>query len=652
MQLSDERLKFLRLLSDTYKNVNQASTEIINLQAILNLPKGTEHFISDIHGEYESFSHVLRNASGVIKNYISELFGETLMDHEKRALATLIYYPEEKLEIINKTGTDMYEWYKVTLFRLVSICKRVSTKYTRSKVRKALPTEFAYIIEELIHEDHNRMHKDSYYREIISSIIRLDRADEFIAALARLIQRMAIDHLHVIGDIYDRGPGAYRIMETLMNYHSLDIQWGNHDVLWMGAARGGEALIFNALRVSARYNNLDTIEDFYGINLVPLATFALDTYKESSVERFIPWGDNQGESEKQLDMVARMHKAAFIIQLKLEAEIIRRRPEYEMGDRVLLDKIDFDRKTISLDGAEYELIDLDYPTLSPENPFALTADERDVVDKLKKSFKNSLKLQEHVKFLFSKGSMYKKYNGNLLLHGGIPMEPDGSFKTVGFTGKPLSGRALLDEAELAVRRGCFSKNGEERLKGLDLMWYLWCGPASPLFGKNKMATFESYFIADKKAREEKKDLYYDMRNDRAVCEKILESFGLDPDKSHIINGHVPVKVSKGESPLKAGGKLIVIDGGFARAYQSVTGIAGYTLIFNSIGLQLASHQPFTSAEDAVANESDIDSSYNVVENKTARIRVFDTDIGGELKGRIDDLKELLYCYRAGLFKER
>ena len=618
-----EELKYMRLLSDQYKNINSAATEIINLKAILNLPKGTEHFVSDIHGEADSFSHVLRNASGVIKNQISAIFGESLRNSEKKSLATLIYYPEQKLEQMAETEDpeDLEEWYKITLHRLVKICKVVSSKYTRSKVRKALPKEFAYIIEELLHENNSSADKDQYYTEIIHTIIDLGQADRFITAMCKLIQRLAIDQLHVLGDIYDRGPHAARIMDILANYHSVDIQWGNHDIAWMGAAAGSQALICNVLRIQTRYANLDTIEEDYGINLLPLATFAMETYADDPCERFKPKGD-EVLSDKDFNMIAKMHKAISVMQWKMEGQIIMRRPEFRMENRLLLDKIDFEKGTVNIEGVEYPMNDMNFPTIDPKDPYTLTEEEQLVMDKVKSSFVNSEKLQEHTRVLYHKGSMYTIFNSNLLFHGCIPMNDDGTLKEVTFRGQKYVGKDYLDAVERTMREGYFNKaHTEAKRECMDYIWYMWCGEDSPLFGKKKMTTFERYFIED-------------------------------PETSHIVNGHVPVKVVKGESPIKANGKLFVIDGGFSKAYQKETGIAGYTLIYNSHGIVLVSHEPFVSTDIAIAEEQDILSSTVALQYTQDRIRVRDTDIGVKLQESVDELEKLVYAYQNGILKER
>ncbi|ERI95630.1 firmicute fructose-1,6-bisphosphatase [Clostridiales bacterium oral taxon 876 str. F0540] len=649
-------LKYLKLLASQYPTIASACTEIINLQAILNLPKGTEHFLTDIHGEYEPFIHVLKNASGVIKRKINDIFGNSLRQSDIKSLATLIYYPEQKLELMLKDEQNVEDWYKITLYRLIEICRYVSSKYTRSKVRKALPKDFAYIIEELLHEQPDRMDKEEYYNEIIQTIVRIGRADEFIIALAKLIQRLVVDRLHIVGDIFDRGPGADIIMDTLMDYHSVDIQWGNHDILWMGAAAGSEACIATVLRICARYANLDTIEDGYGINLLPLATFALEFYKNDECVSFIPKLEgSKNYSDKDIKLISQMHKAIAIIQFKLEGEVIKRRPYFGMEDRLLLDKINFEEGTINLNGKVYKLNDTHFPTIDAKNPYELTQEEKELIEKLKSSFLNSEKLQKHIRFLYAKGSMYLQYNSNLLYHGCIPLNEDGTFKRVriGASGREYSGKALLDRLEILAREGYFYKNNPQaKLYGVDVIWYLWTGSDSPLFGKDKMTTFERYFIDDKETHIENKNSYFKYRDDERVCNFILEEFGLNSKISHIINGHVPVKSKKGESPIKANGKLLVIDGGFSRAYQGQTGIAGYTLIYNSYGLLLASHEPFESTQKAIEEEKDILSTTVVLEQEVERKRVGDTDIGGELKFQIKDLEMLLETYRKGIIKEQ
>lgn len=652
----ESELRYLRLLSKQYPTIDEVSTEIIKLQAVLNLPKGTEHFLTDIHGEYESFNHVLKNASGVIKRKIVDVFGDLLSEKERKSLATLIYYPEQKLKLIQKDEENMEEWYRITMYRLVEICRHVSSKYSRQKVRKALPKDFEYIIEELLYERPDRMDKEEYYSEIVRTIIRIGRADEFISAISKLIQRLVIDRLHIVGDIFDRGPGADIVMDTLMNYHSVDIQWGNHDILWMGAAAGSEACIATVLRICARYVNLDTVEDGYGINMLPLATFAMEFYGEDECSGFKPKVEKDANySEKDLRLISQMHKAIAIIQFKLEGEIIKRRPHLGMEDRLLLDKINYEEGTIEIDGKTYELNDSKFPTINPDNPYELIPEERELVEKLKASFLNSSRLQKHVRFLFSKGSIYLKCNSNLLYHGCIPLDEDLRLKNIriGSSGKSYSGKAYLDRLETLIREGYFRKDDPEaKLYGMDLTWYLWTGSDSPLFGKDKMTTFERYFVDDKETHVEKKNPYFKIEENEDVCNMIFEEFGLNPEVSHIINGHVPVKSKKGESPIKANGKLLVIDGGFSRAYQGTTGIAGYTLIYNSYGLLLASHESFESTQKAIEEEKDILSTTVVLERELNRKRIADTDLGDELRSEIKDLEMLLDAYRKGALKEQ
>ncbi len=652
-EYKEKDYKYLRLLSKKYPNINSASTEIINLQAILNLPKGTEHFLSDIHGEYDAFNHVLKNASGVIKNQITAIFGSTLRESEKKSLATLIYYPEQKIEMMKETDEDIKDWYRITLHRLIKICKVISSKYTRSKVRKALPTEFSYILEELIHEDGTGEDKHMYYSEIIETIIALDQADRFIISISNLIQRLAIDQLHVIGDIYDRGPKAADIMDRLEKYHSVDIQWGNHDLSWMGAAAGCQALICNVVRICARYANLDTIDEDYGINLIPLVTFAAEKYADDPCEKFMPKiSEESTVSDKDAMLIAKIHKAISIMQFKAEGQIIRRHPEYKMDHRQLLEAIDLERGTVMVEGREYELNDKNFPTLDINDPYKFSEEEEFVMNRIKSSFVNSEKLQKHIRMLYSNGSLYKKFNTNLMFHGCVPMNDDGTLKKVLVDGEYLSGMEFFDAVDRMVREGYFNKPHSERKREcIDYIWYLWCGENSPLFGKKKMATFERYFIDDKETHHEERCPYYKYRDEEDICKMILENFGMDPESSHIINGHVPVKVSKGESPIKAGGKLFVIDGGFAKAYQKETGIAGYTLIYNSHGLVLVSHEPFESLEKAITEEKDIHSSTVALQYSHDRIRIMDTDVGKELQDSINELMELLDAYYKGIIKE-
>lgn len=645
-------LKYLKSLARQYPNIAAASTEIINLQAILNLPKGTEHFLTDIHGEYEQFAHVLKNGSGAVRRTIDEVFENTLSNKDKKSLATLIYYPVEKLDIVISEEDNIEDWYKITLHRLVQITKKVASKYTRSKVRKALPKDFAYIIEELITEKADISDKEGYYNEIIHTIIRIGRAQDFIIALSNLIQRLVIDHLHIVGDIFDRGPGPHIILDTLMNYHSVDIQWGNHDILWMGAACGQLACIATVIRIAARYGSLDTLEDGYGINLIPLATFALDTYSNTNCDTFsIKYNTDYNTKDLSLDM--KIHKAIAIMQFKLEGQVIMKHPEFLMDDRLLLDKIDYEKKTVMAYGKEYPMNDTDFPTIDPKNPYALTPDEEQVMERIRQAFLKCEKLQKHVRFLYSNGGLYKVYNSNLLYHGCMPMDGEGNFLSVDVDGKDYQGKQLYDILDNYARKGYYAKNDPaEMRKAQDYIWYIWAGPNSPVFGKDKMTTFERYFIEDKETHKETKNAYYSLLDREDILNKILNEFELDTRKSHIVNGHVPVELKKGESPIKCDGKLLIIDGGFSKAYQSKTGIAGYTLVANSHGMRLVAHEPFESMEAAVLHESDIFSDSTVIEVAPVRIRVSDTDIGRELKDQIKQLELLLQAYRDGIIVEK
>lgn len=648
--MNEMELKVLKSLAHQYPTIAAASTEIINLQSILNLPKGTEHFLTDIHGEYEQFNHVLKNGSGSVRRKIDEEFGNTISNRDKKSLATLIYYPEEKLEIVQKEEDNIEDWYKIALHRLVQIIKRVSSKYTRSKVRKALPKDFAYVIEELITEKEEIQDKEAYYNEIIHTIIRIGRAPQFIVALSHLIQRLVIDHLHIVGDIYDRGPGPHIIMDTLCDYHSVDVQWGNHDVVWMGAASGSLVCIANVIRLAARYGNLATLEDGYGINLLPLATFALETYADTNCDVFsIKY--NTDYNTKDLSLDTKMHKAISMIQFKLEGQIIMRHPEFKMGHRMLLDKIDYEKKTILIDGKEYPMKDVDFPTVDPKKPYELTEEELRTMLRLQQAFMKCEKLQRHVRFLYSKGGLYKVYNGNLLYHGCVPMNEDGSFASVEVYGKEYSGKALYDILEYYARRAYYAKEPSDRHDGQDIIWYIWTGAGSPVFGKEKMTTFERYFVADPETHHEKKNCYYRLIEKEEIVNHILQEFGLSTKDAHIVNGHVPVEQIHGESPIKCGGKLLIIDGGFSKAYQKKTGIAGYTLVCNSRGMRLVAHEPFESTESAIINESDIFSDSVVVENYYNRKLVSDTDNGREIKETIYYLEELLEAYRDGTLIE-
>lgn len=646
-------MKYLKSLSKQYPSIAEASTEIINLSSILNLPKGTEHFISDIHGNDQHFNHIIRNGSGSIRSKIDEVYGKTLTLKDKKRLSTLIYYPEQKLEQIIKEEEYLDDWYRVALNRLIRVCAATSSKYTRSKVRKALPKDFAYIIEELIYEKGDIHNKEGYYSEIIDTMIRIDRAKQFIIAICNLIQHLSTDHLHIVGDIYDRGSGAHIIMEQLMNYHSVDIQWGNHDILWMGAASGHLACIANVIRVSARYGNLNTLEEGYGINLIPLATFALKEYKDDDCDIFKIHTDDEGYLERDSQLDQKMHKAITMIQFKLEAQLMLRRPGFGMKDRILLDKIDYSKGTIAMNGQTYPLKDLNFPTIDPNDPLALTPDEQTVMDRLQQAFLTCDKLQRHIKFLFDYGSLYLVYNSNLLYHGCVPLNQDGTLKEVNVNDKWLKGKALYDELEKYIRNGFYyRKNIEEKRYGQDMMWYIWSNENSPVYGKEKMATFERYFVDDKEVQEERKGYYYQLIDDDQAIDGIFADFDLDPAHSHIINGHMPVELLKGDTPIKCGGKLLIIDGGFSKAYHKKTGTAGYTLVYNSYGLRLVSHEPFTSTKEAIINETDIHSNTFIVERTDRRTIVADTDVGTQIKEQIEDLEKLLRAYREGLIREK
>lgn len=648
-----ERLHYLEQLAELYPTIGRASTEIINLQSILYLPKGTEHFLSDIHGEYRAFSHVLRNGSGAVRKKIDDVFGHTLSTADKMSLATLIYYPQKKIELVKQQEEDMENWYKITLYRLIEVCKTVSSKYTRSKVRKALPEDYAYVIEELITEKQEVLNKEAYYEAIVNTIVELGQTDNFIVALAELIQRLVIDHLHILGDVYDRGPSPDLIMDRLEKYHSFDIQWGNHDMVWMGAATGQLACIASVIRTSIRYGNLDLIEDGYGINMVPLATFAMDAYRDDPCEQFVLKNSTEEErSQKETEMNRKMHKAIAIIRFKLEGQLIQKWPQFGMENRCLLHRIDYENKTVEIDGVKYPMLDTNFPTIDPENPYELTPEEADVMKRLRTSFIHCEKLQRHVRLMLKRGSMYKIYNGNLLYHGCVPMNEDGSFAKVNVFGKEYSGKALYDVLESYVRKAFFSLDKEEREKGQDMMWYIWTAPNSPLYGRSKMATFERYFLDDKKMHHESKNAYYHLLDKTETADKILHEFGLKDGRVHIINGHVPVERMAGESPVKCNGKLILIDGGFSKTYRRKTGIAGYTLTYNSYGLTLSAHEPFDFSDSAVRDELDIVSHQEAVEYMDKRILVGDTDYGKRMMIRIDELKELIRAYQSGEIAER
>lgn len=650
-------LNHLKLLARQYPTVDAVSTEIVNLSAIINLPKGTEHFMADIHGEHEAFDHVMRNASGVVKRKIEEAFADELTEAQKNELATVVYYPQEKLELVRNSidaahGQEALTlWHEAMMLRLIRLCRQAAYKYTRSKVRKAIPEHFRYIIEELLQENEHSSMKQGYYQGIVNSILAINRAEDFIIALAELIRTLVIDHLHIIGDIYDRGQGAHHVMNTLRRLPSVDIQWGNHDVLWIGAACGSEICMADALRISLRYGNLETLQEGYGLNLTPLARLAMDHYQGPYAETFQVKARQSALREKDLDLLSRMQKAITVIQLKLEGQLASRRPELALSHRQLLHRIDYKAGTVTLGGITYPLRDADFPTVDPACPYELTSDEQDVVNKLKISFHHSTDLQKHSRFLIDRGAMYKVHNGNLMYHGCIPLTASGGFETVTLGGRALQGRALLDAFDEQVRRAYYAQDPEEKALAQDMVWYLWCGTYSPLFGKSKMATFERYWVANQATHQESKNPYYAWRDDEAVCQRILTEFGLDPASGHIINGHVPVKVTAGELPIKAGGRLITIDGGFSKAYQKETGIAGYTLIFNSQGMNLVSHEPFHSKERAVGEDLDMVHTSVFIEKDLPRVLVGDTDVGAGLKREIEALKALLQAYRDGTVKE-
>jgi fructose-1,6-bisphosphatase-3 len=640
--LSKKTDKYLRQLAGQYPNIQSVCTEIINLRAILNLPKGTEHFLSDLHGEYEAFTHILNNCSGVVREKMDELFGEGMEEHHKAELCTLVYYPREKLRDIRQNAEAPDAWCEDALQRLIELTRHVAVKYTRSKVRKALPPEFGYIIDELLHADYSGQDQTDYHEKIMEGIVALRRVDEFIVALASLIKRLAVDSLHIVGDIFDRGPRPDLILDMLMEHHNVDIQWGNHDVLWMGAAAGSAACVAAAVVNCAAFGNMWLLEQGYGVNLRPLAMFADKTYAHDAA--FAPRlqkGDPASEQERSL--ATKIHKAAAIILFKLEGALVQKHPEYGMEDRLLLDKINLETGAVNIGGRTYPLRNCDFPTLDPADPYALTLEEADVLRGLVFSFGHSERLQRQIRFLYSHGEMYSIVNQNLIFHGCVPVNEDGTFAKATLCGKTVSGKALMDWCDMIARSAYF--NHKEAAQ--DAMWYLWCGRLSPLYGRDKMTTFERRFIADEAAWTEIKNAYYRYIEDEAFCLHVIRTFGLDGEISHIINGHVPVK--KGESAVKAGGKLIVIDGGFCKAYQPQTGIAGYTLIYNSRGMRLSAHMPFESIEKAIAENADINSEKNKFEVFPFRLRVMDSDAGQEISERIFDLSRLLEAYKQGDF---
>ena len=648
-------MRILELLSQTYPDSESASTEIINLEAIMNLPKGTEHFVADIHGEHEAFLHILRNASGNIKRKVTELFSQTLTRQDIRSLCTLIYYPEQRLQMLCASDEDLNEWYSLTLLRLVQVLQSVSSKYTRSKVRKALPQQYAYIIEELLHESPGDDDKDAYFSRILETIVQTGQSQHFITALCQVIQRLSIDRLHILGDIFDRGPGAHIIMDYLLTRHGFDIQWGNHDALWMGAAAGNDCCIANVLRLSLRFANMATLQDGYGINLLPLATFAIETYADDPCQCFMPFvqtQENQTDA-KSLRLLAQMHKAISIIQFKLEYHMRQAHPEWVMNEPGTLEHIDQERGIYRLDGEEHPLRDSHFPTVQPDDPYRLTPEEEELVGSLRHSFRVSEKLQRHVQCLLDHGSLYGIYNSNLLFHASVPMNADGSLRQVSVLGLQCQGRQLMQRAEYVIRRA-FQTDAprEERHQARDYFWYLWCGPDSPLFDKSGMRTFERYFLSEKSLQHEEKGAYYQQRNDPKVCARLLDEFQVTGHHRHIINGHVPVHVAQGESPIRADGMLMVIDGGFSKGYHETTGIAGYTLVYHSRGFELIQHEPFTSTAQAIENETDIISSKQIVELRGHRLRVRETDIGRRLQQQVDELRCLLHAYQHDILKER
>lgn len=649
-------MRYLQLLANAFPTIADASTEIINLQAILNLPKGTEHFLADIHGEHEAFQHVLKNASGNIRRKVSELFGDTLQEEEMRELCTLIYYPEQKIELVKNNENDICSWYHTTIHQLVAICREVSSKYTRSKVRKSLPKEFSYIIQELLHERTEDANKAAYVNVIIDTIISTGRAGNFISAICNVIQRLAIDQLHILGDIYDRGTGAHKIMDFMADYHNWDIQWGNHDILWMGASAGNNACICNVIRISLRYANLSTLEDGYGINLLPLATFAMETYADDPCEEFQPSlsGGTKNIDEKTKKLIAQMHKAITVIQFKEEAQLYKRYPEWNMTDRCMLQFVNYEKGTVTVNDKEYQLKSNHFPTIDPRNPNELTEEEQKLMKQLNHSFKVSEKFRKHIALILRHGCMYAVCNGNLLFHASVPLNEDGTLKEVCiYKNKSYKGKELLHRIGMLVRTAFQNDNDKELQEyARDYFLYLWCGPQSPLFDKSKMATFERYFIREKETHQEEKGAYFKLRENESVIDNILDAFEVKGKSRHVINGHIPVHVMSGETPVKANGKLMVIDGGFSQPYHKETGIAGYTLVYHSRGFELVQHEPFKSKRDAINKGSDIKSTTQIVEMSNRRMLVADTDKGEELNRQISDLGELLYAFRHGLISEK
>lgn len=656
---SNHEQKYLHLLSKQFPTAASAATEIINLKAIMSLPKATEHFVSDLHGADQAFMHVVKNASGVIRRKVDDIYGDTLPEEEKRALCAMIYYPEERLEYCHKTHANTYEIYKTRLMQVTEVARAVTVKYTRSKVRTLLPKEFAYIIEELLHESKAEPDRQMYYNAIIESIIETGKAEDLLKAICHLIHHLVIDSLHIVGDIFDRGPGAAHIMDYLCNYHDFDIQWGNHDIEWMGAAAGNWALIATVIRVSIRYANIETLEEDYSINLLPLATFALNTYGADSCERFqINDFEDNSRMKRSASLIAKMHKAISIIQFKLEGQTILRHPEYQMQDRLLLDKINFEKGTILINGKEYPLSDKYLPTINPENPYELSQEETELMSSLARSFHHSERLQKHLKCLYQRGSLFLVKNNCLLYHAAIPMNADGTFTEVDVCGQKVSGKALLERVERIIRDAYYGDTTPETPKqkhefspALDYMWYLWCGPLSPLYNKDKMTTFERYFTPFEELEKEQKGAYYTLANNRETCEFILQEFGLNPEVSKIINGHIPVHTLRGESPMRADGLRLVIDGGFSKPYQAKTGIAGYTLIYNSHRMELVAHSPFQGREESARTGADIQNTTLLLDFSDRRLHVKDTNRGKALAAQVEDLQKLLYAYQHGILKE-
>ena len=651
---TEKELRYLHLLSKQYPTIQDASTEIIHLRSILNLPKETEHFMSDIHGEYEAFLHILNSCSGEVRNKIHECFGDAMTEPEKNDLATLVHYPKAKISNVSESNQNMDTWYNLMINRLVQLCRYVAIKHSKNKVRSFMPDDYRYIIDELIHTRDEDGSKREHYEYLIENIIDIGQAAEVIQALCVVIKALTCDKLHIVGDIYDRGPGADIVMDSLMNCHDVDFQWGNHDVLWMGAAAGSRTLVATVLSNSIRYNNLDVLELGYGISLRPLSVFANEVYKHSDVSCFhVKLNDDDGSyTEKDKLLSARMYKAITMILFKLEGQKLIRRPEFGMADRLLLDRIDYEKKTINVGGKEYPLLDADFPTVDPSDPYRLTPEESRVIEQMTYSFRHSEKLQKHIRYLYSKGGLYKVHNGNLLFHGCIPMTADGQLMKFTIGGMERSGKEFLDYAEKTARKAYYDKIGtEEREFGMDFLWWLWAGRNSPIFGRDRMTTFERRFIADESTWTEPKNAYYSYYNDPAVCDMLLKEFGLEGKHCHIINGHVPVRAKKGESPIKGGGKLIVIDGGFSKAYQSTSGIAGYTLIFSSRHMRIVSHQPFAGKQDAVENNRDIVSDSEIFEWMEHRLKVSESDVGRVLQAQADDLMMLLTAYRTGAVAE-